>query len=641
MVERADKDLAVSSVIGTVLMLGITVSVFAGVSIAVLTQFDEQDETPQSTLSILRGDSAYLLRHKGGDAIPLDSGFIRVGLEGLYVDYPLTAFSGDTTDGTHWRLGESLCVSCIIPGQTITGAYLIVSGTLLANEGTVSTTGLSTGVEFDISNAQSTPATPYKNQAVSFSAKATNAGTDAATVVLLVIVDGVNLGTDSTPLASGTSATLSVPWTAVEGAHTITFKLDPDNLVAEADEGDNSAVISINVEIGAEDPGFPYEDTNGDGVYTEGEDTPINNAEVADGIYDAGPENLVIPASMGPITAATISYSGANLDINTDLTASTGVVSLNTPGNIIFTGGTGSDANGKDINFNAGGIVNIAGASITSEGDIFITGSSLELANGTLTTVSNSRDIVLTANAGDIDLDDGTVSAMGAFDATATGSITAKRSDLDMVSGNADMTWLAGAAIHLNDAALDSIAHVTLNAGTTMDLSGFVMHMTAAGKAFLGDAVGTLTASATTDLELLGAATLEGSSATLDGMRLSNTGSAGILTARTTSGALSLTGGTLTSDGHIVVTGATSVDASSSSISTPTANGKDITIEGQAGNVDVQSATLNAEDKIFLTVPSLSETVFVDLATFVDGDNSADVTPNGAAVGTPASGGVS
>ncbi len=640
MVDRDSKDLAVSSVIGTVLMLGITVSVFAGVSIVVLNQFDEQDETPHSSLTIMRGDAAYLLQHQGGDPVDLTAGYVRVGVSGVYIDYPLTDFAGDTADGTHWRLGEALCISCLLPGQTITGAYLVVADTLLASEGTVSTTGLADGVEFDISNAQASPAVPVKNNAVTFSATATNAGTDTATVVLLVIVDGVNLGTDSASLSAAASATLSVPWTATEGAHTIVFKLDPDNLVAETDETDNTAVLSLTVAAGVSDPGFPFEDTNGDGVYTEGEDTPVDFSEVADGTYDSGTENLVIPSSAGAISADTINFDGANLLIEVPLTATTGTLNLDSPGNIIFSGGGATQHNGRDININAGGIVDTSGAALISEGDIHITGSSIDVSGGELSINSNSRDIVLTATAGNIDLTDTTVSSEGPFDATATGAIIAVRADIDMIGSTSDLTWIAGTSIDLTDAAIDSVGDVTLNAGTTMDLSGLILRITNSGHTLLADAVGTLTASATTDLQLLSAATLEGSSATLNGMRLSNTGSTSDLLVRTTSGALSTIGATITSDGHITLTGATSVDATSATISTPNTNGKDITIQALSGNVDVRSASLNAKDQIFLTVPSLSQTVYVNLATFVDGNNKADVTPNGSSFGTPTSGGV-
>ena len=76
------RDDAVSSVIGTVLMLGITVTVFSGISLVVLSEVGENSDSIHADLSILEGEAAVLLRHGGGESIPLSSGHLLVNVEG-------------------------------------------------------------------------------------------------------------------------------------------------------------------------------------------------------------------------------------------------------------------------------------------------------------------------------------------------------------------------------------------------------------------------------------------------------------------------------------------------------------------------------------------------------------------------------
>lgn len=101
----------VSSVVGSVLMLVITVTVFSALSVGLLAYFDAQDRPPRAEIVALRGDDTLILVHRGGTPLELTNGRLLLNVEGLgEQEVSLGAFADQTADGTHWRIGESLCI---------------------------------------------------------------------------------------------------------------------------------------------------------------------------------------------------------------------------------------------------------------------------------------------------------------------------------------------------------------------------------------------------------------------------------------------------------------------------------------------------------------------------------------------------
>jgi hypothetical protein len=86
----------------------------------------------------------------------------------------------------------------------------------------------------------------------SIAATMTNTGTAATTAPLGFLVDGTVLSTSTArALAPGSSVTITVPWTTSGlkkgSTHTVTAVADPSNVVAESNETDNRASVSVRV----------------------------------------------------------------------------------------------------------------------------------------------------------------------------------------------------------------------------------------------------------------------------------------------------------------------------------------------------------------------------------------------------------
>lgn len=134
---------AVSSVVGTMLMLGITVVVFTAVSITVLNTFSHKSQAPETDIVTLKQGAQYLLVHRGGQPIPTSGSTLRANVNGVEFTLPLSTFSSQL--GTSWTPGESICLAGPIPpcqyaAGSVLGSQVIASNTLIAAEGTVGVT---------------------------------------------------------------------------------------------------------------------------------------------------------------------------------------------------------------------------------------------------------------------------------------------------------------------------------------------------------------------------------------------------------------------------------------------------------------------------------------------------------------------
>lgn len=630
---------AVSSVIGTVLMLGITVSVFAGVSIVVLSQFEETDQVPRSDLGVLRGEGAYLLQHNGGDPIRLDGASLLVGVGAVGREVPLTDFAASTADGETWRLGETLCVSCRFPDQDVTGVQFVTASALLLNEGTVPSARLVNGVNLVVDDPEADPDGLRAGQETLLRARITNVGRQAtgADVSMEVLVDGASVGTATgTALESGTALRLEVPWTATTGTHTVQFVADPAGAVAESDEADNTATMVLEVVASVADPGFAYEDVNLDGRFGEVHgDIPIERSALEGGAYTTDPAHgLVIPRSWGPLSAPSVSLTAARIEVHVGLTGQSGGVLVDSAGDVVLTGDVATLTDGGAVTVDADGLLTAPDVTIQARGAVTLDGTDVDLTDAILNLRVASHALSLTTT-GDLLLDAAVVEARGAVAATVGGALSSGGLSLDMLTAGAALDVTAG-SINLADATVHILGGVTLDTTGDMDVSRLVLRIQGAGYPLNVLPDGALTAT-DADLELADVATVQGSTVSAAGLRLVSPGDNNDnLNVLSTTGSLDVSGSVLTTNGHLYVTGTTGVDASGATLTTTSTQKKDVGVKSDpTGHVNVEGATLVATRDILLTVTDTGTVpngylVFVQGATFLDEDNAATVSPESA-----------
>lgn len=140
-----DGEDSVSSIVGTILMLAVTVTVFGGLSIVVLNEIRSTQSPPQAELAFVADGDRAVLTHRGGEPVALEGGSLLLNVGGSEIRYDLTAVADQTADGRFWRIGETLCLSgpdppdparsCLLAGQPILGVAVVAGGGLLADEG--------------------------------------------------------------------------------------------------------------------------------------------------------------------------------------------------------------------------------------------------------------------------------------------------------------------------------------------------------------------------------------------------------------------------------------------------------------------------------------------------------------------------
>lgn len=134
---------AVDSVVGTILLVGITVVTFASVGLLVLEEVDESRDTTASDLVMESSANARVLQLRGGDPIPVADGAIRVERNGTTTEYPLSSVNGLWANPAKWTLGDVVCIAgpspaCIHPASeagTVDGVMVIASNAVVLRDG--------------------------------------------------------------------------------------------------------------------------------------------------------------------------------------------------------------------------------------------------------------------------------------------------------------------------------------------------------------------------------------------------------------------------------------------------------------------------------------------------------------------------
>lgn len=584
---------AVSSVVGTVLMLSITVAVFGGFSVVALGYLQQQPTPPRADMAVVSTEQSLLFAHQGGEGFSAEDGTVYVNVDGVQTTIELTdaglAAYGktladlDLDDG--WDVGDILCLwgqdaTCLFDPDDVEvlGAYFVDDNTLLLENGERGGDTPAEAPDLIVSLVSQSPTTAATGSSVTWTVRVTNQGTaDTAAVTLVVAVQvdssTVALASVSGPLAIGASldATSTPAWTGIAGTHTLTLVADSTDLVSETSESNNEAESAFTVSSSTADPGQPFIDTNGDGLYTPGTDTLIDLAQVTDCNYDAGGEGLVLPPSVGTITAS-------SCDFQADENLIIGVSLVTTSGNLDLTGDDITVASG--VTLDSDGSLSIVpsedfvgdGATFLAEGTLRIGSTSPGQLGVTASLVGATLDNTAGSGELQIQVDSGTIDATNA-DLRSKGAINI---------GGANSGHQAGAVI-LSGASLDNSDGSS--AITIHDVAGDIT-ATGIGTQFISKGAITLTATGAIDV----------SQATLDNAD----GSSQI--SLSSSATLGLTGTTLESKGQIDLTASGAIVGTGAVLDNDEGSSQ-ITITGSS-TVALASAQLSSKGQIQVTASS-------------------------------------
>ncbi|MDS0299409.1 hypothetical protein NDI76_11715 [Halogeometricum sp. S1BR25-6] len=189
---------------------------------------------------------------------------------------------------------------------------------------------------------------------------------------------------------------------------------DPRDVRVEVDiasgggDGDGGGDDGGNVD----DPGFAYNDVDGDGSYDSTQDAKIPESELADGQYDAGNDQLVIPASSSDISADSIDFQGGQgVYLAPDVTATaggaTGKITIDGGDGDVIVAGATLTANGDnaDASLSANGNIDVRDSTIAGHGDVRLSATGWVNASGaTLHADKDQSDVILESSGDDIDL---------------------------------------------------------------------------------------------------------------------------------------------------------------------------------------------------------------------------------------------
>lgn len=238
-------EMAVSTVIGAVLLVGITVTL--GTAVYFLVPDATPPEIQNASIRFDDRDGQYL-EAVGGDPLSTAATKIIVETAAGPQEYQLENLGLGTT----WDVGERVCIvgptlNCLYPAGTETTRITVVGGQTV-----VSTTQTGTGgpgvdlADLVVSHSQTVPP-PSEGASSTFSFTVTNVGTlPAAGFSVQFDLDSVAYDTQAVPsLAAGASIVLSVDYVSLPGAHQWLVTADSLGTVPESSEGNNQATHSF------------------------------------------------------------------------------------------------------------------------------------------------------------------------------------------------------------------------------------------------------------------------------------------------------------------------------------------------------------------------------------------------------------
>jgi len=411
-------------------------------------------------------------------------------------------------------------------------------------------------------------------------------GSGLSTVVISLVGPDGQVASTEEPEVTGSSASGTVTLTpdqgsgeyggdytveieAVDGAgNTVT------GIVSDTADGQGGGGAGV-------DPGFAYEDTNGDGRYDEGTDTSVSESQLDGSYAAAGGNDLVVPDSTdgsGSLDLTTVDWSGDSVSVGANVTSRGEVTVEARDGSISvadrtinnYDGGSGSGG----VTLTSNESVNVGNASVQTKGDVTISGGSSDLTGASIDNYvggSGSGGVSITTDE-DVIAASATVNTKGDINVDA-GSLVAPDATFNNYQGGSGS---GGITVSVTD---------TFGAGSSA-------------------------------FQTKGDVQLSGTSVDLDGTEINNyqggSGSGAIgLTA--SGGALSITDGRLRSKADVTLSG-NSLDARSADIDNYAGGSGSGAIEfgATAGDAVLNETVLNAGDEAIAAVEG--GTLYVDRA---------------------------
>lgn len=655
-------DAAVSSVIGTVLMLTVTVVVFSGLGVVVLKEFESNPGAPRTDLvAISRGtlaSSTMLIAHQGGESIPLGDGFIVVNVGQYAKETKLSALKPEILAhlGPTWDPGESLCVRgpgplCMNPqDDEVRGAYVVVSNTLMVDVGERGKPGIAPPrPDVTISLVSQAPAKPWVDQDVTWTFKITNKGVVATpgAVALTVQVGSDIVAAVSTPgsLAPGASVDMQTPiWKAKLGFHSLSATVDPNNLIDESNEVNNQYSSSVYIE-----PKQPFLDKNEDGVYQQGIDELITITPGGGDkwVYNAGVHGLVIPAGAAASTGG--NWVGKQFDFtagdngNDFLIIGVNLINDNGEGHISITGPAKIQLDGitlinskKTIMISSSqGTVQAIGTKITAKEEVRVEAHAGLTANGA-NIVSTEENILLKSQAAGLVLNSApsqtVIQAKKGVDFTAATTLQANGANIKSTDYHVSLT---GASISANSGvtttSIQAKKNVELTATASLQANGASITSTdekvivkANGGISLNSGSAVTAIRAKEQVEVTAGTSIQAVKATIRSIDGSNNPNNWVIL-KANNGPIDFNNGTLVAKDYSSNTN--SVDS--------------FVMEAINGAINVKDATISVKSNLRFKVdnPCTTFTVLVDKVKFTGADTSAQIVPAAScATGTPTTG---
>ncbi len=405
---------AVSDVIGTVLLLGITVGAFSVLAVAVLDQFERSPPPARVEFRVDTANQRTSITSVWGEPLGLDDTQLIYSLDGVRTtrDFSNATIRGNLTQraagsNESWEVGESLRLacpalgSCAHPGRNVTNVSVIQfssNSVVFSSEPGVSRGALINPVAdlvvTIVSIVNPDPSLPnlgnhyYDGGDLRITAKVANVGVIATpnggTFQVTFLVDATSFPpyTHSTFLGPGDSfiTSVTVDKSLLDlGPHSLRVRVNASMSFLEAGYTNNEATSSIEIVSTVFDPGFPYLDhPDGEIWYSPYSpdpnitaDSAIDVTEVLDGEYTAvGTWNLVIPPSVGTIETglADIRFE-APLDviIGANLTTTSEKRIFIDAGEDIDLSSSQFVSSDHDLELDASGIIDVSGVVLNSE----------------------------------------------------------------------------------------------------------------------------------------------------------------------------------------------------------------------------------------------------------------------------------
>lgn len=466
------KEDGVSELIGTILLLGITMVIASVFGFIILNQEGPPDHQyaqvryglqagPDNTWDT--GDEILTLSHRGGEPFQTTQTTIRIDLNGTLIEISGAALGGDFSDGQlsigeTWTYtlqaaaDESLEVRTIIPRQ-------------LHSEWT---NGVSSGGGGIIANPCDTDATNPTVGAITISPANINTDTVGSVQVSVPVSDACGLGSVTLAYGTGGSTTVTMSesgtwqatipdlgWSSLGGS---TLSL----LVTATDASGNLATASASESIDQIGVDFPYLDANCNDQYDVGE-ASLESA-LSDGKHKDQDACVVLPAGWGDQTRETWDLDLGSLLVQNNLFADDKEIDLQTREGDLVVQGVTIQATEK-VRLRAELLLDASNSTIIGEEiDIDEEGNSgtMDFRDATLTANGGSGDHINIRNDGDwIRMERATITGNGDVVIRAESSLRAAASTIT-TGDDITLTSFEGMDVRNADhTAVDNMAIVT------------------------------------------------------------------------------------------------------------------------------------------------------------------------------------